>query len=95
VPLHDAVLTTFFRAAQLGGQLFGDNVTDTTTLTEAQIVSMVENAVALGFDCIQTLYGHVNTTKLHHLIAHLGDELQERGNFWESDTTENERLHAS
>jgi len=94
VPLHDAVLTTFCRAAHLGGQLFGDNVADTTTLTEAQIVAMEENAVALGVDCIQTLYGHVNTKKLHRLIAHLGDELRGRGNLWEGDTSENERLHA-
>jgi len=95
LPLHDAVLTTFCRAAQLGGQLFGDNVADTVSLTEAQIVAMEENAVALGVDCIQTLYGHVNTTKLHRLIAHLGDELRGRGNLWEGDTSENERLHAS
>jgi len=95
VPLHDAVLTTFCRAAQLGGQLFGDNVADTTVLSETEIVAMEENAVALGVDCIQTLYGHINTTKLHRLIAHLGDELRGRGNLWEGDTSENERLHAS
>jgi len=95
VPLHDAVLITFCRTAQFDGQLFGDNVVDTTVLTEDQNFAMEENAVALGVDCIQTLYGHVNTTKLHRLIAHLGDELRGRGNLWEGDTSENYRLHAS
>jgi len=39
-----------------------------------------EAANQLGVDAIQTLYGHVNTTKLHRLIQHLGDELRARGN---------------
>jgi len=94
-PLHDAVLDTFCRAARLGGALFGDNVADTKALTGAQIDSMDAEAKALGIDCVQTLYGHVNTTKLHRLVQHLGDELRARGNLWEGDTSENERLHAS
>jgi len=95
MPIHDAVLLTFCRAARLGGALFGDNVASTTYLTEEQIKSMEEAASALGVDCVQTLYSLTNTTKLHRLVQHLGAELRGRGNLWEGDTSENEHLHAS
>jgi len=95
MPIHAAVLDTFCRAARLGGALFGDNVADTTSLTGAQIAEMEKQAHELGIDCIQTLYGYINTSKLHRLVHHLGDELRARGNLWEGDTSENERLHAS
>jgi len=95
MPIHDAVLDTFCRAARLGGALFGDNIADTTALTGEQITAMEDEAHLLGVDCIQTLYGHVNTSKLHRLVHHLGEELRARGNLWEGDTSENERLHAS
>jgi len=93
--IHDAILDTFCRAARLGGALFGDNISNTTALTGAQISQMDAGAHELGVDCVQTLYGHVNTTKLHRLVQHLGDELRSRGNLWEGDTSENERRHAS
>jgi len=95
IPIDDAVLLTFCRAAQLGGALFGDNVARTTTMTEEQIQSMEDAASGLGVDCVQTLYKLTNTTKLHRVVQHLGAELRGRGNLWEGDTSENERLHAS
>jgi len=95
MPIDDAVLDTFCRAARLGGALFGDNVACTTAHTEAEVKAMEAAASALGVDSIQTLYGHINTSKLHRLVQHLGDELRARGNLWEGDTSENERLHSS
>jgi len=95
VPLHDAYLEMFCQAARLGGMLFGDNVADPTVFTEAAVNDIDEAAKVLGIDSIQTLYGHVNTTKLHRLVQHLGDELRNRGNLWEGDTSVNENLHGS
>lgn len=93
--VHDAYLETFGQAARLGGMLFGDNVADATAITEKIVNVMEEAAMELGIDSIQTLYGHVNTTKLHRLVMHLGDELRARGNLWEGDTSVNEKLHGS
>jgi len=93
--VHDAYLELFCQVARLGGMLFGDNVADETSMTEAAVEHMDEAAKVLGVDSIQTLYGHVNTTKLHRLVAHLGDELRARGNLWEGDTSVNEKLHGS
>jgi len=93
--VHDAFLETFCRAARLGGMLFGDNTANPQIITEAQVSEMDEMAKELGVDAVQTLYGHVNTTKLHRLIHHLADELRARGNLWEGDTSTNEKLHGS
>jgi len=93
--VQDAYLETFCQAARLGGMLFGDNVADATAITERNVKRMEEAAMELGVDSIQTLYGNVNTTKLHRLVAHLGDELRLRGNLWEGDTLVNEKLHSS
>jgi len=41
---------------------------------------MEETAMWLGVDSFQNLCGHVNTTTLHRLVMHLGDELRARGN---------------
>jgi len=95
MPVHDAYLKMFCQAARLGGMLFGDNVADPTVLTEAAVCDIDEAAKVLGVDHIQTLYGHVNTTKVHRLVQHLGDELRNRGNLWEGDTSVNEKLHGS
>ena len=95
MPIQDAVLDTFCRAARLGGALFSETFADTPAITGAEIDRMDAEAEALGVDCVQVLYGHVNTTKLHRLVQHLGDELRARGNLWEGNTSENERLHAS
>jgi len=93
--LHDAMLEMFCQAAQLGGDLFGDNVADTAVMTEEQIELMEARATALGVHSLQTLYGHINTSKVHRLVRHLGDELRGPGNLWEVDTSENEKLHSS
>jgi len=95
MPLHDALLELFCVAARLGGDLFGDNVADAAVISEEQISAMEERARVLGVDYLQTLYGHVNTSKVHRLVQHLGDELRNRGNLWEGDTSENEKMHAS
>jgi len=95
MPVHDAYLEMFCQAARLGGMLFGDNVRDATVLTEAAVNDMDDAAKVLGVDYIQTLYGHVNTSKLHRLVQHLSDELRNRGNLWEGDTSVNEKLHGS
>jgi len=95
MPVHDAYLQLFCQAARLGGILFGDNVADSTVLTEATVNDMDEAAKVLGVDYIQTLYGHVNTSKLHRLVQHLSDELRNRGNLWEGDRSVNEKLHGS
>jgi len=92
-PIHDAVLEMFCKTAQLGGQLFGDNVADATSLTEAAVRRMEDNAMTLGGKYLQKLYGRINTSKVHRLVYHLGDELRERGNLWEGDTSQNEKLH--
>jgi len=94
-PVHEAVLEMFCKAAELGGHLFGDNVTDETTLTEAAVRSIEQDAETLGIDNLQTLYGRTNTSKVHRLIYHLGDELRARGNLWEGDTSLNEKLHGA
>jgi len=95
MPLHDALLDMFCLVARLGGALFGDNIGNTTAITESQINAMDADAKTLGVDYVQLLYGHVHTTKLHRLVEHLGDELRGRGNLWEGDTSENERLHST
>jgi len=94
-PLHDAYLEMFCQAARVGGMLFGNNLADPNVITEAAVSDIDEAAKVLGVDFIQTLYGYVNTTKLHRLVQHLGDELRNRGNLWEGDTSVNEKLHGS
>jgi len=94
MPLHDAMLDLFCRAAQLGGELFGDNVADTTAISNEQIAAMEEHAAAFAVDGLLTLYGHVHTSKVHRLVQHLADELRGRGNLWEGDTSDNEKLHS-
>jgi len=85
----------FFQAASLCGMLFGDNLADPTVFTDAAVNDIDEAAKVLAIDSIQTLYGHVKTTKLHHLVQHLGDELRNRGNLGEGDTSVNDKLHGS
>jgi len=95
MPVQDAVLELFCTAVALGGRLFGDNVGDTVTLTEADVQTMVADAKMLGVHYLQTLYGRTNITKVHRVIFHLGDELRDCGNLWEGDTSLNERLHGA
>jgi len=93
--VHDAVLELFCKAAELGGHLFGDNIADTTTMTMMDVREIEAEAETLGVDYLQTLYGRINTTQMHRLIYHLGDELRARGNLWEGDASLNESLHGA
>jgi len=95
MPVHNAVLELFCKASALEGLLFGDNVADITILTEAEVRRIEEHAEKLAVDYLQTLYGRTNTSKVHRLIYHLGDELRYRGNVWEEDTSQKETLHAA
>jgi len=95
VPIHDAVLTMFCKAAELNNLLFGDNVLDPNVLFDEDIDKLEHAATSLAIDHVQTLYGEIHTTKLHRLARHLGDELRKRGNLWEGDTSINERLHGA
>jgi len=93
--VHDAVLELFCKAAALGGHLLGDNIADTTTMTKMDVRAIEAEAETLGVDYLQTLYGRINTTKIHRLIYHLGDELRARGNLWQGDASLNESLHGA
>mgnify|MGYP006924555820 CR=1 FL=1 len=50
VPLHDAEIEPICLAARLGGALFGDNIGDTTSITEGQIKATKADATTLGVD---------------------------------------------
>jgi len=80
IPLHDAMLEMLCQAAQLGGDFFGDNMADTTIMPEALIVTMDARAKALAVDSLQTLYGHMNTSKVHQVVQHAAEELRGLGN---------------
>jgi len=95
LPIHDAVLTTFCKAAELNNLLFGDNVLDPNVFLEEDIDELEHAATSLAIDHVQTLYGDIHTTKLHRLALHLGDDLRNRGNLWEGDSSINERLHGA
>jgi len=95
MPLHEAYLVLFCQEARVGGMLFGDNVANATVVTEADVNDIDEAAKEFGVDFIQTLYGHVNTTKLHRLVQHLGEELRNRDKLWEGDMSVDEKLHGS
>lgn len=94
MPLEDAVLHMFCQAAKLNGILCGDNMADTVVITRKDAVYMAELAKNL-VKSIQVLLGPVHTTKLHRLADHLLQELLNRGNLWEGDTSTNESQHGS
>lgn len=90
--LEDAVLEMFCMAAKLNGLLFGDNMKDAIVTRETDIEAMSKLAQELC-SSKQVLLGPVDTTKLHRLMFHISQELRNRGNLWEGDTSENESLH--
>jgi len=92
-PLHAAVLDTFCRMAVLSGRLMGDNVSQTTLLSEADIESLDEEARCFIVDYLDVLFGPANTTKAHRVANHLRAHLLNHGNLWAGDTSENEGLH--
>lgn len=69
MPSHDAVLDLLCLADRLGGALFGDNIGDTTAITEGKIKAIEADATSLGVDYVQVFYGHVHTTKLHEALT--------------------------
>lgn len=92
--LEDAVLEMFCMAAKLNGLLFGDNVEDPTVTSETDIEAMSKLARKLGTS-MQVLLEPLDATKLHRLMLHLAQELRNRSNLWEGDTSENESVHGS
>lgn len=94
VPLEDAVLVMFCQAALVNNLLYRDNMADAYTMTDADASEVASAARLLGH-MIQELLGPVATTKLHRLMFHLLQELRNRGNLAEGDTSINEHMHAS
>jgi len=93
LPLHRAVLDVYCRMAVLGGRLMGDNMADTTRMSERQMQSLADEAREFIVDHVDLLFGPVHTTKAHRLANHLLSALLGNGNLWEGDTSENEALH--
>jgi len=93
LPLHRAVLDVFCRLAALGGRLMGDNIANTTHMSERQMRSLADEAQDLIINRVDLLFGPVHTTKAHRLANHLLAALLNNGNLWEGDTSENEALH--
>jgi len=93
LPLHRAVLDVFCRMAALGGRLMGDNMTNTTHMSERQMRSLADEAREFVLERVDLLFGPAHTTKAHRLANHLLAALMHNGNLWEGDTSENEALH--
>jgi len=93
LPLHRAVLDVYCRLAALGGRLMGDNMHNTTHMSERQMRSLADEAQDLIIQRVDLLFGPAHTTKAHRLANHLLATLLNNGNLWEGDTSENERLH--
>jgi len=93
LPLHRAVLDVYCRLAALGGRLMGNNMDNTTHMSEQQMRSLAEEAQDLIIQRVNILFGPVHTTKAHRLANHLLVALLNNGNLWDGDTSENEGLH--
>jgi len=93
LPLHRAVLDVYCRLAALGGRLMGDNMDNTTHMSEQQMRSLADEAQDLIIQRVDLLLGPVHTTKAHRLANHLLVALLNNGNLCEGDTSENEGLH--
>jgi len=93
LPLHRAVVDVYCRMAALGGRLMGDNMADTTTMSETQMRDVANEARDFIINRVDLLFGPAHTTKSHRLAGHLLVALLNNGNLWEGDTSENESLH--
>jgi len=93
LPLHKAVLDVYCRMALLGGRLMGDNMADTTRMSEHQMRALADEAQEFVVEYVDLLFGPAHTTKAHRLANHLLAALLGNGNLWEGDTSENEALH--
>eukprot|EP00168_Porphyra_purpurea_P017247 TRINITY_DN5885_c0_g1_i2.p1 TRINITY_DN5885_c0_g1~~TRINITY_DN5885_c0_g1_i2.p1 ORF type:complete len:457 (-),score=55.69 TRINITY_DN5885_c0_g1_i2:244-1614(-) len=92
-PLHEAVLNVFCRMVVLSEKLMGDNVAETTVLSETAINALDEEARSVIVDYLDILFGPANTTKAHRVAEHLRSHLFSHGNLWAGDSSENEGLH--
>jgi len=93
MPTHDAVVEVVCLAASLMGKLCGDNKEEGHSLTQSESEELADEAYAFVTKYVRVLFGPVNTTKMHTLAYHLLDELLQRGNVIEADTSVNEALH--
>lgn len=92
--LEDAVLHMSCQAAKLNGLLCGDNMADSVVTTREDAVYMADLAKTF-VKSIQVFLGPFHTSKLHRLSGHRLQELLNRGNLWECDTSTNESQHSS
>lgn len=61
-------------------------------MTGTELDSIVASTFKLG-RCTQVIVGAVHTYNLHQMMFHLGEELTNRGNLSQGDTSVNESLH--
>jgi len=92
-PTHEAVLQVVCLTARLMGKLCGDNMSGDGRLSEDAALALQREAYELVCHYVAVLFGPINTTKMHALAFHLMDELLNRGNLVEADTSVNEALH--
>lgn len=90
---REAVLEVSCRAAVLMGKLCGDNVPEDYVMTDDEAVALAREAYEFVTKYMVGLFGPMHTTKMHRLAYHLQDELRQRGNLVEADTSVNEMLH--
>jgi len=83
----------YCRMATLGGKLMGDNIADTTRMTEREMRALADEARDFVVDRVDLLFGPAHTSKAHLLANHLLAALLANGNLWEGETSENEALH--
>ena len=92
-PMHEAVLLVVCRAAVLMNKLCGDNESEGLHHTTEKAMALQNEAYQFVCHYVEVLFGPVHTTKMHALAFHLVDELLNRRNLIEADTSVNEALH--
>jgi len=91
--IHQAVVEVACRLARLMGKICGDNEAARKGWTEAAAQEVQNESKLFVTRFVRVLFGAVSTTKMHRLGFHLMEELLQRGNFEEADTSVNEMLH--
>jgi len=89
----DAVLEVMCRAAALSGKLSGDNRAEQAHQTEEEATAIASEAEEFISRYVAILFGPLHTPKAHRLASHLLEELLDRGNITEADTSTKEGLH--
>jgi len=92
-PMHEAVLYVVCLAARLMGKLCGDNEPENERFTDDSALALQKEAYDFVCRYVAVLFGPIHTTKMHALAFHLVDEIFNRGNLVEADTSVNEALH--